>query len=291
MSKKSESSKKTLKIGIVRPISSVGDDYPVKHWEYVHNTIIESLVNDEEFEFDINLVSNSDSVEIIQKTIISNLYHSDVVICDLSSRNANVFFELGIRITFRKPCILIVDDKTVVPFDVNSVKYLKYPHSLHYYRLKNFQVELKKNVIESYKQHQKDSKTAFTPFFTELDIDDTSLGLEKHQVDKLDVIYNMLLELKKSSIEPRLQTPYQEFRDILERGLREFVKDNLDELIQSGASPVEIRGRLIEYIRKLREELEVPYPIRTAESQIRDLTDYILDKQREYKNNLSSIIS
>lgn len=291
MSKKLESSKKTLKIGIVRPISSVGDDYPVKHWEYVHNTIIESLVNDEEFEFDINLVSNSDSVEIIQKTIISNLYHSDVVICDLSSRNANVFFELGIRITFRKPCILIVDDKTVVPFDVNSVKYLKYPHSLHYYRLKNFQVELKKNVIESYKQHQKDSKTAFTPFFTELDIDDTSLGLEKHQVDKLDVIYNMLLELKKSSIEPRLQTSYQEFRDILERGLREFVKDNLDELIQSGASPVEIRGRLIEYIRKLREELEVPYPIRTVESQIRDLTGYILDKQREYKNNLSSIIS
>ena len=188
MSKKSESSKKMLKIGIVRPISSVGDDYPVKHWEYVHNTIVESLLNDEEFEFDINLVSNSDSVEIIQKTIISNLYHSDVVICDLSSRNANVFFELGIRITFRKPCILIVDDKTVVPFDVNSVKYLKYPHSLHYYRLKSFQLELRKNVIESYKQHQKDSKTAFTPFFTELDIDDTSLGLDKHQVDKLDVI-------------------------------------------------------------------------------------------------------
>lgn len=291
MSKKSESSKKMLKIGIVRPISSVGDDYPVKHWEYVHNTIVESLLNDEEFEFDINLVSNSDSVEIIQKTIISNLYHSDVVICDLSSRNANVFFELGIRITFRKPCILIVDDKTVVPFDVNSVKYLKYPHSLHYYRLKSFQLELRKNVIESYKQHQKDSKTAFTPFFTELDIDDTSLGLEKHQVDKLDVIYSMLLELKKSSIEPRPQTSYQEFRDILERGLSEFVKDNLDELIQSGASSSEIRNRLIEYTRNLRTELEVPYPIRAAESQIRYLTDYILNKQREYKNNLSSIIS
>lgn len=289
MSKKSESSKKMLKIGIVRPISSVGDDYPVKHWEYVHNTIVESLLNDEEFEFDINLVSNSDSVEIIQKTIISNLYHSDVVICDLSSRNANVFFELGIRITFRKPCILIVDDKTVVPFDVNSVKYLKYPHSLHYYRLKSFQLELRKNVIESYKQHQKDSKTAFTPFFTELDIDDTSLGLEKHQVDKLDVIYSMLLELKKSSIEPRPQTSYQEFRDILERGLSEFVKDNLDELIQSGASSSEIRNRLIEYTRNLRTELDVTYPIpiRAAESQIRYLTDYILNKQREYKNTLS----
>lgn len=287
MSKKSESSKKMLKIGIVRPISSVGDDYPVKHWEYVHNTIVESLLNDEEFEFDINLVSNSDSVEIIQKTIISNLYHSDVVICDLSSRNANVFFELGIRITFRKPCILIVDDKTVVPFDVNSVKYLKYPHSLHYYRLKSFQLELRKNVIESYKQHQKDSKTAFTPFFTELDIDDTSLGLDKHQVDKLDVIYSMLLELKKSSIKPRPQTSYQEFCDILERGLSEFVKDNLDEIIQSGASSSEIRNRLIEYTRNLRTELEVPYTIREAESQIRYLTDYILNKQREYKNTLS----
>ena len=57
-------------------------------------------MNDEEFEFDINLVSNSDSVEIIQKTIISNLYHSDVVICDLSSRNANVFFRVRYTYNF-----------------------------------------------------------------------------------------------------------------------------------------------------------------------------------------------
>lgn len=291
MSKKSESNKKILKIGIVRPISSVGDDYPVKHWEYVHNTIVESLMNDEEFEFDINLVSNSDSVEIIQKTIISNLYHSDVVICDLSSRNANVFFELGIRITFRKPCILIVDDKTVVPFDVNSVKYLKYPHSLHYYRLKSFQLELRKNVIESYKRHQKDSKTAFTPFFTELDIDDTSLGLEKHQVDKLDVIYSMLLELKKSSIESHPQISHREFYEILELRLNEFVRDNLDELIHSETSSVDIRSQLIEYIMNLKAELGISYPIHPAEPQIRYLTDYILDKQREYKNNLSSMIS
>lgn len=91
----------------------------------------------------------------------------------------------------------------------------------------------------------------------------------------------MLLELKKSSIESRPQISHREFYDILERGLSEFVKDNLDELIQSGTSPVEIRSQLIEYIRNLKAELEVSYPIHPAEPQIRYLTDYILNKQKK----------
>ncbi|WP_189339494.1 hypothetical protein [Pectobacterium peruviense] len=53
-----------------------------------------------------------------------------MAICDLSSKNANVFYELGLRQAFNKKTILITDGMTQTPFDITGFRYVKYSDSL-----------------------------------------------------------------------------------------------------------------------------------------------------------------
>lgn len=54
------------------------------------------------------------------------LSKSSVVVCDLSGRNANVFYETGIAHTLGKEVILIAQSQTDIPFDVAAIRYIKY---------------------------------------------------------------------------------------------------------------------------------------------------------------------
>jgi hypothetical protein len=72
-----------------------------------------------------------DGANLIHAEIIKNLEQADLVLCDLSSLNPNVFFELGIRTSLDRPVALIKDDLTAqIPFDLNAVNTLNYDSSL-----------------------------------------------------------------------------------------------------------------------------------------------------------------
>ena len=58
--------------------------------------------------------------EIIHGDIIRNLETADLVLCDMSILNPNVFFELGIRTALNKSVAIIRDNVTErIPFDLN----------------------------------------------------------------------------------------------------------------------------------------------------------------------------
>ncbi|MBY5484670.1 hypothetical protein HFO87_09315 [Rhizobium leguminosarum] len=52
--------------------------------------------------------------------IIEGIISSRIVIANISSRNPNVFFELGIAMALGKPTLLLSDTLSEVPFDVQS---------------------------------------------------------------------------------------------------------------------------------------------------------------------------
>lgn len=58
--------------------------------------------------------------------IVSLISRSRVVICDCSSRNANVFYEAGIAHTLDRDVILIAQADEDVPFDLRHLRYAKY---------------------------------------------------------------------------------------------------------------------------------------------------------------------
>jgi hypothetical protein len=73
----------------------------------------------------------SRGAQLIQAGIIQNLEQADLVLCDLSSLNANVFFELGIRTSLNRPVALVKDKMTEqIPFDLNVINTHTYDESL-----------------------------------------------------------------------------------------------------------------------------------------------------------------
>lgn len=104
------------KCGIVMPIASM-EGYPESHWKDVKR-IIESAIKEDNFE--ARLVSDADDIGVIHKRIVQNLYDNPMIVCDISGRNPNVMFELGLRLAFDKPAIIIKEEITPYSFDTSA---------------------------------------------------------------------------------------------------------------------------------------------------------------------------
>ncbi len=62
----------------------------------------------------------------IIQDVVSLIDRSRVVICDLSGRNPNVFYEAGISHTLGREVILIAQHADDVPFDLRHIRYITY---------------------------------------------------------------------------------------------------------------------------------------------------------------------
>lgn len=140
----------SLTCGIVMPISAI-DTCSEDHWRDVREILSDAI---EEAGFVPQLVSDADDVGIIQKRIIQNLYENPVVVCDVSGKNPNVMFELGMRLAFDRPTIIVKDDKTSYSFDTSPIEHLSYPRDLRFSRI----VEFKEELIEKIKATHEKSK-------------------------------------------------------------------------------------------------------------------------------------
>lgn len=81
------------------------------------------------------LPPETEGSQIIQTDIIAKLNTADLVLCDISVLNPNVFFELGIRTALNKPVCLVKDKITKAPFDTSPLKYEEYDSKLHPWQL------------------------------------------------------------------------------------------------------------------------------------------------------------
>jgi hypothetical protein len=74
--------------------------------------------------------------DLIQAEIIKNLEQSDLVLCDMSCLNPNVFFEFGIRTSLNKSVCVVKDEHTRrVPFDTGILNLLEYRSMLEHREL------------------------------------------------------------------------------------------------------------------------------------------------------------
>lgn len=67
----------------------------------------------------------SDEPEVIQD-IFSLIYRSAVVICDLSGRNTNVYYETGIAHTLGRHVVLLTQNEEHVSFDLRHLRFIQY---------------------------------------------------------------------------------------------------------------------------------------------------------------------
>jgi hypothetical protein len=80
--------------------------------------------------------------------IIDSLYNAGIAIADLTNKNPNVFYELGVRHSLKNNTILIAQNIEHVPFDLRQLRVIIYEYSVPGMRL------LKNGLIETIKSIQ-----------------------------------------------------------------------------------------------------------------------------------------
>jgi hypothetical protein len=92
--------------------------------------------------------------DVIHAEIIKNLEKADLVLCDASCLNPNVFYELGIRTALDKPVCIVKDEITQkIPFDTTIINHHTYECALHPWTLEkqidDLATHIKKSVERS----------------------------------------------------------------------------------------------------------------------------------------------
>jgi hypothetical protein len=88
--------------------------------------------------------------EVIHGKIVKDIETSDLVFCDMSTLNANVFFELGIRTAVNKPVCLVRDDVTdKIPFDTSIINHHVYLSGLNAWDLEKEIQKLSEHIKQS----------------------------------------------------------------------------------------------------------------------------------------------
>lgn len=149
--KTNEQTKK--KCFVIMPISDV-DGYPKGHFNRVYDYIIVPACKQEGYE-PIRADATSKS-NVIIVDILRNILECDMAICDLSSRNPNVFYELGFRQAFNMKTVLMKDEQTDRPFDVSTIRSINYESSLRIDLVNKAITELTKALKETNEMSEKE---------------------------------------------------------------------------------------------------------------------------------------
>lgn len=161
---KKNSENKIKTCGIIMPISSMEPNYKEEHWARVKKILWKGI---ESAGMKPILVWENPGIDVIQNTILQNIYESDLVICDVSGLNPNVMLETGLRLSTKKPTIIITDRVVKPPFDLQNIGHLCYQRDLEFNAIELFLSELAKKLQDI--SSAEDNGT-YTPFAEKFEI-------------------------------------------------------------------------------------------------------------------------
>ncbi|EOI1354983.1 hypothetical protein ACMWIM_002769 [Citrobacter amalonaticus] len=201
-------------------------DYDSGHFGRVYNHLIKPAC--EKAGYKVIRADDAKASHMIMFDILKNIIECDMAICDLSSKNANVFYELGLRQAFNKKTILITDGRTNTPFDITGFRYVKYDHTLRVDSVMNDIDEISSMLAETSKADDNDVNSIVK-----------LLKIQPAQIDKVQLneqdslIFSMIKQLdeKMSRIE-RFQKPksgLNAFYDANHKSLNEAILENIAE--------------------------------------------------------------
>lgn len=178
---------------VIMPISDQGD-YPKGHFTKVYEQIIKPAVEDAgyiPYRVDENKISDT----IINK-IFDAIQECPMAICDLSNRNPNVLYELGLRQAYDKPVVLIQDNITENIFDVSGISTIYYQSDRLYENVLEAREKIKDAIIST-KEGRINTLVRIVKASAP-DLSGIDISPEDKLSAKLDLIYD---ELKKNKNE------------------------------------------------------------------------------------------
>lgn len=192
-----------IKIGYVMPIAKT-EGYPDSHWTDVMNIIDDTIVKMKIKKG--RIVSDGGEITTIHSRIVNNLNDDDIIICDVSSRNPNVMFELGMRIAFDKPVIIIKDDATAYSFDSGTIEHIGYPKDLRHGSINKFQEKLTNKIESTFSAYIKRKDPNVSPIlrnfgsFDKREVRLNELSANEALIQDIEMIKDALVKLQMSSL-------------------------------------------------------------------------------------------
>lgn len=197
------------------PISAC-DGCAEQHWSEVKGIVYDAV---DAVGFLPSLVSEAEEIGVIQKRIIQNIYEMPVVVCDVSGKNPNVMLELGMRLAFDKPTIIIKDDKTPYSFDTAPIEHITYPRDLRFAKIVEFKKSLGEKVRATHSKATSDpTYTTFLKHFGTFKV----ASLETSEISKEEFILQELRDLRSLIVRREAREP-SVFSDFSEKWRRSSV--------------------------------------------------------------------
>ena len=134
------------------------------------------------------MVSEADETRIIQEKIVQSLYNDPIVVCDVSGKNPNVMFELGMRLAFDRPTVIVKDDATDFSFDTGPIEHLPYRRDLRYHEIVNFGEKLEDKIKATHDAPDKSDYQSFLQTFGRFKVP----KIEPEEVPKYEYIADRL---------------------------------------------------------------------------------------------------
>lgn len=112
---------------IIMPFSDP-PGYAAGHFDRVFRNILTKACADAGFR--PVRADEGSQTKVIHKNVMERLAQAEMVLCDLSGRNPNVLFELGLRQAFDKPFVMVKDLSTEPIIDVDILTFVRYDESM-----------------------------------------------------------------------------------------------------------------------------------------------------------------
>ncbi|WP_417378333.1 hypothetical protein [Gimesia sp.] len=230
------------------------------------------------------VVPESTGSEVIHAEIIAKLTNCEMVLCDMSILNANVFFELGVRTSLNKPVTYIVDDKTTkLPFDVLPIQRNEYKSALNVWEIKEEIEKVSAHIIET--KEKSKNQNALWKIFKILDTAEFD-PKDVTDEDRFDILYRKLDTLE-SKIKKKDELAFQTKSKT--KSQNDFLTKLGDALGNSFHSMID--GAIEEALDELEKTRKVEYD--KADTHV--LTDLVFDHLRNnhpaFENAKKEIVS
>ena len=139
---------------VIMPFSKTTEEHTENYWTEHFEHFLKPIIEESK---KFKAFRSEPLREDILRQIIKELISCPIVLADITDRNANVFWELGIRQSFKQGTITIAEKGTKIPFDISVKGILKYNTKDHL-KYDKFKKQLQKALNDCVKNpHRPDS--------------------------------------------------------------------------------------------------------------------------------------
>lgn len=152
-----------------------------------------------------------------------------LLLADLTERNPNVFYELGLAHAIAKPAILVADSIEAIPFDLRHLRVIVYNKNDP-----GWGSRLGASITSSVLEVLKSPKASVLPAFLNVASTAGNVSKEEKAIIEIKQDLEMLRRELRRSYDARIEGPREIRRELLHHA-REF-----EALRESGMSPMDI---------------------------------------------------